>query len=110
MPLHRLLILSRPQPGRENAYNEWYTQRHLQDVLSLEGFRSAQRFSVNEAAADGPSLPPFGAIYEVESDDLETTFQQLAERFSSDQEVQDLLDFSTLRTVVLTPISERVES
>ena len=39
-----LVVLTNPVEGREDEYNEWYSDRHLEDVLAVEGFEAAQRF------------------------------------------------------------------
>ncbi len=109
MSRRQLLILSDPAPGREQEYQDWYTHTHLPDVLTIPGFTAAQRFSTADTGS-GPSLPAFAAIYEFEAEDVDAVFAQLAERFGNDQQTQELLDFSTLRTLVLTPICERQQS
>jgi len=62
-----LIVFSNPVAGREDEYDDWYSHRHLGDVLPLPGFRSAQRFKLaqNEPAAPWKCL----AIYEFEADD-----------------------------------------
>ena len=107
MPRHQLLVLSNPAPGQEDAYHEWYTHTHLRDVLELPGFTAAQRFSLDATPAGGSAMPRFAAIYEFETDDVEALFAQLAGRFGEDPDTQRLLDFDSLQTLVLTPITER---
>ena len=55
--------------GRADEFNEWYDNTHLQEVLSIPGFKSVQRFKA--ASGQRPrDRPPFEylAIYEVEGE------------------------------------------
>jgi hypothetical protein len=55
--------------GRADEFNEWYDTTHLQDVLSISGFTSVQRFKASTAQRPR-DRPPFEylAIYQVEGD------------------------------------------
>ena len=55
--------------GRADEFNAWYDSTHLQEVLSIGGFKSVQRFRA-AAAQRARDQPPFEylAIYEVEGD------------------------------------------
>jgi hypothetical protein len=64
----KMLVFSRPFPGREDEFNEWYTGQHLADICALPGFTSAQRFKLNSVSM-GTTLNPHLAIYDVETDD-----------------------------------------
>ena len=43
------MVRSNPKPGQETAFNDWYTDVHLPEVLGIQGFLSAQRFTLNAA-------------------------------------------------------------
>lgn len=74
MPRGILIVESRPaSPERTDAYNRWYNEVHIPDVLRVPGFLSARRY----APVDGEG--PFVAIYEIEGDDLQAVFARLAE-------------------------------
>jgi hypothetical protein len=77
-----LLVFSNPRDGREDEYNDWYTNHHLAQILAIEGFRRAQRFRLADArmtrdAADAPWR--YLAVYEVEDDALERADSALYE-------------------------------
>jgi hypothetical protein len=67
MARHKLMVMTNPTEMREDEYNDWYTNKHLADVVAVPGFVSAQRFKL---------IDPMGfehkhrylAIYEIESD------------------------------------------
>ena len=55
------------QPARQSAWNAWYLQ-HLQVLLSMPGFRTAQRFLCTT-----PHVAPYLAVYSVDSAEVFTT-------------------------------------
>lgn len=77
MTAYTLVVMSQPVEGREDEYNEWYSNQHLGDVLNVEGFTAARRFTVAEGytAALG-----YMALYEVETDDPEALLAELTKR------------------------------
>lgn len=57
-----LIVESRPaSPEEATAYHDWYDNKHLPEILAVDGFVSARRLS----ALDGDS---FIVIYEIEGD------------------------------------------
>jgi hypothetical protein len=69
-----LLVFSNPVDGREDEYNDWYTNKHLDEILAIKGFVRAQRFRLAPAlmTADAPAAPyRYLAIYEVADGALE---------------------------------------
>lgn len=73
----KMLVFSEPFDGRDEEFNEWYTERHLADICALPGFTTAQRFKLHSVSM-GKSLNRYLAIYDMESDDpdwvIETMF------------------------------------
>ena len=65
------IVQSNALPGREDEFNDWYTRRHLPEMLTVPGFASAQRF-VASPIRRSPATPPYRysclAIYEVTGD------------------------------------------
>lgn len=57
--------------GREDEFNEWYDSTHVPDVLSIDGFESAQRFK-RSTVLDGPDTPTppyeYTVLYQVSGD------------------------------------------
>lgn len=64
----RMLVFSDPVSGRDQEYNEWYTGRHLADIVALPGFTAAQRFTVQSVPL-GSCANRHLAIYDMETDD-----------------------------------------
>jgi hypothetical protein len=65
------VVQSNPVPGREDEFSDWYTSRHLPEMLTVPGFASAQRFAASPIRRS-PATPPYRysslAIYEVTGD------------------------------------------
>jgi len=71
MARHILLVLSNATEGGDDAFNDWYTNIHLSDVLKVEGFVAAQRYRMSGTQLAGGDLPyQYLAVYELETDDL----------------------------------------
>lgn len=77
MPHFAYVVHSNPVPGREEEYNEWYSNRHLADVVSVPGFVSAQRFCLTDSTVEGAPPQKYMAIYTMNTDEPEKTLEQL---------------------------------
>ena len=81
MPKYTFMVLTNPVEGQEDTYNDWYTNRHLADVLNVPGFVSAQRFKLADAQRGGSPQPwRYLALYQIDTDDLKKTLAILSER------------------------------
>ena len=106
MGKHMLLVLSNATEGEDSAFNEWYTNTHLGDVLKVPGFVAAQRYALSEAQLAPGALPyRYLAIYEVETDDLEATGQALT---GGSMYISPALDRDRTVAWFYTPATERV--
>jgi hypothetical protein len=67
---HIFVVSSNSVRGGEDDYNEWYTDRHLDETLRVPGVVSAQRFRLHrdQMAGREPSPYEYLAIYECEGD------------------------------------------
>ena len=71
------MVRSNPKPGQETAFNDWYTDVHLPEVLSIQGFLSAQRFTLNEAQVQPDQSQSYLAIYEIDTDHVPVSYTHL---------------------------------
>ncbi len=111
MARHILLVLSNADGGRDDEFNDWYTDVHLRDVLAVDGFVAAQRFRVADAQLqpDRPAPHRYLAIYEIEADDPGAPLQALLSGVMSGAiPLSDTLDLPSLATFAFTPITDRV--
>jgi hypothetical protein len=77
--VHLLVVLCNAVEGRDDELAQWYTGRHLPDVVGLDGFSAGQVFSADPPA--GSPSPPYRylAVYEVPDADLDRARVALAE-------------------------------
>jgi hypothetical protein len=76
------LVFSHPTAGMEKAYQRWYNEIHLPDVVSVTGFVSAQRFELADIQLRIPdcSVPRYLALYRVRTNDLRSVREAMARR------------------------------
>lgn len=67
------LVFSNPAEGREDDFDKWYDDVHIPEVLTLPGFKSAQRITQQTGDQPSPVAPKqrYGVIYEVDGDPAE---------------------------------------
>jgi hypothetical protein len=99
---YHFVVLSNPaSPEVEDEYNDWYDNVHLRDVVDIPGFVSAQRFEWTARRADDVAPDhKYLAIYEIDTDDLAETFNELMERaFTPQMPVSSALGSDTWSNV-----------
>lgn len=117
MPRSLMLVFSDPtSPDQEAQYNEWYTDKHLADVVALPGIVAATRFKLEKSVAlDGipTSANRYLAIYEIEGDseeEMEAAKQALADGLAQGTvDISPALDVTTLQTDFARQITDRLE-
>lgn len=86
MPKHILLAMTNPVEGQEDEFNDWYTNRHLHDVVKAPGIVAAQRFALDDQQRYGPPYPfKYLAIYEIDSDDVQGVIDYIDKVIGSDE-------------------------
>jgi hypothetical protein len=80
------VVRTNPVQGREDEYNEWYSNRHLADLLAVPGVVSARRFKLADFQTDDePQAFKYLALYEVEAADAKSFFAEFFTRAGTDQ-------------------------
>jgi hypothetical protein len=65
------IVVSQPPPGVSDAeFNRWY-DAHLDEILSVKGFRSARRFQLEPVVGEGALPFRFICVYETDGDPRE---------------------------------------
>lgn len=101
---YRFLVFSNPIEGREEEYEDWYTNRHVADVVRTAGFVCGQRFKLS---GEGPHR--YLALYEGEGDDPAASLAALQEAMKSGAlPMSDAFDFSTTQAMVFEAHSPRI--
>ena len=102
------MVRSNPKPGRETAFNDWYTDVHLPEVLSIQGFFSARRFTLNEAQVQPDQTQSYLAIYEIDTDNVHDTLDQL--RKATWLNMSDAIDPASINISIFSAITEKLAS
>jgi hypothetical protein len=105
---YKMLVLSRPAEGCEDEYNDWYQNTHLEQIVSLPGFVAAERY---ELAVNmlGEGAYPYIAIYEIETDDVQSAFAALQEAAGDGSIVMSpAFDTASVYASIYAPLGERI--
>lgn len=70
-----LIVTSNAAEGREEEFNHWYDNIHIPEVLQIPGFKNGTRYHNINPEINTPYL----AIFEIESNDIDTTIELLNE-------------------------------
>jgi hypothetical protein len=76
---HKFMALTNPVPGREDDFNAWYDQHHLQEVVDYgNGMVGGRRYRLTDVQRTGQELAPWSylAYYDMEHEDLEEYHRQ----------------------------------
>lgn len=85
MQKHIFIVYTNAVEGRDDDYNEWYDNQHLNDVLTIPGVVAAQRFALSDKQRLDPPFPwKYAAIYEIETDNLDEVIAPLKEWIGTD--------------------------
>lgn len=78
------VVYSNPAEGREQEYNDWYSNQHLKDLLAIPGVISARRFKLSGTQIrDAAQTYQYLAIYDIEADDVQSFIKELMLRTAS---------------------------
>ena len=100
-----LLVMTNAVEGKESEFNEWYTSRHIHDILNVKGVVSAQRFKFLAGKNDFRFL----ALYELETDDPEAVLATIRDRDKNGTHVMsDSVNRSTIFAGLFEAITARI--
>lgn len=86
---HLVLVLTEPTEGNEDAFNDYYENIHLEEVLESTGWLSAQRFRLKGEAGETCPLP-YLAVYEAEAENAADVLKTLSDTRSQRQQSNTL--------------------
>lgn len=101
-----LVVLTNPVPGKEDEFNEWYSNVHIQEICTIPGFKSAQRFKLGDAQMGPVGQHQYLAIYEIDGDPAVALEALKAAR--PNLQMTEALDRSAVLGQAFTAISPKV--
>jgi len=108
MPQYRMLALSRGRSGQDAAFNEWYDNTHIPELLQIDGMQSAQRLRVAQRMQGGDGFD-YATIYEIEADNAVVAMQRIGEAAQAGRLTQsDLVDAENAVVVFLEEVGGKV--
>ena len=99
------MVRSNATPGQEDAYNQWYNNVHLAEVLSIEGFHSAQRFALHPTQVQADQPHAYLALYEIDTDAVEATLARLGE--ATWLNMSDAIDPESIQISLFAAVTEK---
>ncbi len=81
------IVMTNCTPGDDDAFNAWYNDRHIPDVLDVPGFVAAQRFRFIDPPNFKPAPYQYLALYEIRADEADSALAELTARAGTDRMV-----------------------
>ena len=109
MPHFKYVVFTEPKPGQDDAYNDWYDNVHLAEVIAVDGFVAAQRFKLVDLPHNTLPASRYMAIYEIEADDPKDVLDRLmALGTGGGMVLSDALDQGSAKTILYQPVGARM--
>ena len=109
MAKYSFVVMTNPTQGKEAEYNDWYNNVHIPDVLNVKGMVGAQRFRLADQQMAGQPQHRYLALYEIETDNLQETLDDLKSRSgTADMVLTDAIDLKGVNAAIFTPVAEKV--
>lgn len=106
-----MVVLTDPKnPELEDAFNEWYTNVHIPEVLETPGFAAVTRYKASEAEFV-PRTPgqKYLAIWEIEADDISAAAKALQDQaVKAGWALGDAIDPASISIRFFEPLTQRI--
>lgn len=81
MAKYKLIVLINAIEGREDEFNDWFSNQHMHDSLKVPGMKTAQRFELTDDQWPEASRQwRYMTLYDVETDDVAGVIAELRRR------------------------------
>lgn len=108
MSRYKLVVLTNAVEGRDEAFNDWYNNHHLAEVVAIPGFHAAQRFKLHRVTT-GAFENRYLAIYDIDAEDPDAAWDALAGSAEAGKLwVSDTLDLNGVNCAVFEACSPEV--
>lgn len=103
-----VFVFSNAVDGRDDEYNAWYNNVHLQEVAAVKGIRCAQRFTLSDTQIQEQQGYRYLAIYEVEDEigAADAVKNMLAD--AENMNMSDSIDTDNAYVTVMQSVTGRV--
>lgn len=109
MAKHVFVVMTNAEENLDDAFNAWYDEQHIPDVLRVPGIEAVQRFRLSQKQRLDPPHPyKYLSLYEIESDDLDEVITPLKEWLGTDRMPRSLAMKAERAAYFFEPIGERV--
>jgi hypothetical protein len=100
-----LLAFSNPVKGKEDEFNDWYTNVHIVEASAIEGFISTRRFKLSSAQLRDNQPYKYLAIYEIENGKEAAALENLKAAMPT-FDMQPVIDLENSHMMVVESISD----
>jgi 3-oxo-5alpha-steroid 4-dehydrogenase len=104
---YRLLVLSNAVAGEDEAFNRWYDEQHLHDVLTVPGISAAQRFAIDPLQPGEDSAWRYAAIYQMGADPQASLAAMNARIGGPDMPLSPAFDLASVQIRLLRPLGTK---
>lgn len=95
-------VFTRPKAGQDEEFNNWYSKRHIFDLVAIPGIAAARRYRLLDIATKAET-PDYLAIYEFS--DVDLAISGIAERRGTDRMPStEAIDRDASKGVVFKPL------
>jgi hypothetical protein len=106
-------VFSNPVAGHEDEYNKWYNEQHAPDVVSIPGFRTAQRFVKDDLPLYRMvdlQVPKYLVIYKIVTDNVNAVFDEVSRRLKTGETIMSpAFDQKTSVSYVYRPFRPEIK-
>jgi hypothetical protein len=103
-----LLVMTEPLAGKEDEFNDWYSNVHLHELVKVPGIAAAQRFMAVPWSNGEVPAQRYLAVYEFDAD-VEDVKKALADARSTFSETPQVMDPSSTVVYSFSAIGDRAE-
>ncbi|MGL5165552.1 MAG: hypothetical protein ACRC9K_06675 [Afipia sp.] len=95
-------VFTRPKVGQDQEFNNWYSKRHIYDLVAIPGIAAARRYRLLDTKTK-TETPDYLAIYEFS--DVDLAISGIAERRGTDRMPStEAIDRDASKGVVFKPL------
>lgn len=108
MPKYKMMVMTSAVDGREQEFNDWYQNLHLQQLVAMDGVTSAQRYKATKILTDSITQP-YLAVYDLETDDVDQVLATMTAKAGTEEMIlNDAMDPKTC-VIIYEEIGPRVD-